>query len=746
MEEITRNDFSFFQNEILKDIKALENKVNEKISSISKTFQNTALIIEQKYENAKVRMDEIIQKLETENLIGKIDDRLSKFNTKIEEMTVVTNTKLSSFQKDLSNACFKYDKIFLNNISSPGLIGDGCTYPTMKAFLEFMNNKIKEMISSKEKNAIDFKRYTEWVKSTLDKFKTEINEIKNSNYEFLVKEMKQYDKKTIEKINAVEDRLSFIKIENGRYNYNLNRKWEELEEKLKLFYTMNDNLINVYNNNRNEFLQVKTKFNDLSDFLKDMKYNKNNINVKCLFDDLSKKIKINIKKQKTITEPIKLNILPSIDEISKINLNKKYNNTEQSFNIEIKPKERLLKKKTFQIDAFGSSFNSNKKISPNNIFGSNRTNFNLINNNSNKPRNVKFSFERKKTQNIDFSKNNIKAFNNNFANEEKREIEKKQKSIIKKQTFREISYNTIIDNIEEQNKENSSRNNSIENNKDNNEEKEKEKEKEKEVPDNISNSKSIIKEKEKEKENENEIIKDIDMDIQSNSNKSNADINEQKSKSQEKNNTNNINNSSPNLLLYDNKSIINNFNNSKYGQKVDLDDKLIKVNEKFDKLYDKMNNKILEINAQINKLIGKINKLIFRKDENIKKIKEIKEIDFFVERKKKKIFLNNSGICLPYSNDKSTDDNKSVKKDNNERDNSSNFINKKSRNTYKGKLFFNNIGNNRSKIVDSRTNSNDIVNAIKDGNKCNNYYIRMIDPLSINKIETYLIKKFTESN
>ena len=50
MEEITRNDFSFFQNEILKDIKELEKKVNEKLSTVSKNFENTALIIEQKYE------------------------------------------------------------------------------------------------------------------------------------------------------------------------------------------------------------------------------------------------------------------------------------------------------------------------------------------------------------------------------------------------------------------------------------------------------------------------------------------------------------------------------------------------------------------------------------------------------------------------------------------------------------------------------------------------------------------------
>ena len=223
MEEITRNDFSFFQNEVLKDIKTLENKVNEKISTILKTVNNTSLILNQKYENSKIKMDEILQTLDPEKIMDKINERLDKFNTKLQESTLVTNTKLSSFERDLSNACFKYDRIFLNNISSPGLIGDGCPYQTMRSFLEFMNNKIKELISTKERNAVDFKKYNDWVKTTLDKFREEMNENKNSNYNFLVKEIKQYDKRTIEKIKAVEDRLSFIKIENGQYNYNLNK-------------------------------------------------------------------------------------------------------------------------------------------------------------------------------------------------------------------------------------------------------------------------------------------------------------------------------------------------------------------------------------------------------------------------------------------------------------------------------------------------------------------------------------------
>ena len=317
MKEIKRNDFLFFQNEVLKDIKSLEIKVNEKISNLSKSLENTKLILEQKYENSKIKLDEITKTLETENLIGKIDDKLDKFNSRLEEINLLNKTKISTFQNDLSEACFKYDKIFLNNISSPGLIGDGCPFQTMRSFLEFVNSKIKELISSKERNTTEFRKYEEWVKKALGNFREEIYDYKNSNHQFLLKELKQYDKRSMDKMNTVEDKLSFIRIENGRYNYNLSKKSEELEEKLKSFYIMNDNIINIYNNCRKEFIQIKKKFSDLSDYFKDIKYTKYNISSKSIFDELSKKIKINKKQNQKSTESVKIkDELPSIEEIS----------------------------------------------------------------------------------------------------------------------------------------------------------------------------------------------------------------------------------------------------------------------------------------------------------------------------------------------------------------------------------------------------------------------------------------------
>ena len=754
MEEITRNDFSFFQNEILKDIKELEKKVNEKLSTVSKNFENTALIIEQKYENANVRMEEILKKLEEEKIMEKINDILDKFNSKIEETITVSNTKIASFQKDLSNACFKYDKIFLNNISSPGLIGDGCPYQTMRSFLEYVNSKIKELISSKEKSVLDFKKYEEWINKNLDKFKEEIIDNKNEIKQYLIKEIKQYDKRSIEKMNIVEDKLSFIRIENGRYNYNLNKKWEELNEKLQLFYTMNENLVNIYNNSRKEYIQIKTKFNDLSDYFKEMKYSNKITSTKALFDELSKKIKVKSEKHEKINSETSSkynNILPSIDDIPSIKLNKKNNNNSvQNFNIEIKETHsKLLKKKTFQIDNFGTTLNLKQNFYKNNL-KTYKSNLNIIydNNNINKTNNVKNPFERKLTDNINFSRINIKSYYNNYINEKKNEspslLLKKDKSI-KENSFKNI------DNIEEQNKENSSFN-TISNNNET-------KEKEKDNLENKNNNKNTNNNNNNNNNNENDIIKDIE--INSSISKNNITVIEPKITNIENNNNNNNsnlnkNNSNSNLNKNNSNKIIddddnNNINYSNIVTKINLDEELNKVNQKFDHIYDKINYKILEITQQINILINQINKIVFRKDENIKKIKEI---DFFVERKNKNIFLNNSGICLPYSTNKSIEENYKTP-NNNEKENSFNTFNiknknKNSRNIDKHKLIFNNMNINRTKLVNStsnsnsNSNSNNIINLIKEKNSNKNYYIRMIDPLSINKIESYLIKKFTD--
>ena len=135
MKEITRNDFNLFQNEMLGLIKKFDTKSTEKINDIISNLQKTELMSEQKFQNFKYDVELIVKNLGTNEIILNLNERLNEITKKLEEVKTINNTKISSFQRDLSDACFKYDRIFLNNISSPGLIGDGCPYPTMRSYL-----------------------------------------------------------------------------------------------------------------------------------------------------------------------------------------------------------------------------------------------------------------------------------------------------------------------------------------------------------------------------------------------------------------------------------------------------------------------------------------------------------------------------------------------------------------------------------------------------------------------------------
>ena len=701
MEEITRNDLNFFQNEILKDMKSMEKKLNEKITIISTSFQNTSLLMEQKYENIKVKLDEIEKSLDLKNAMETVNKKLEKFNSKLEEKIVFYNTKIASFERDLSNACFKYDKIFLNNISSPGLIGDGCPYPSMKVFLEFMNNKMKEMLSSKEKFAVDFRGYEDWVKQTLDKFREELIDTKNKHLELIGKEVAQYDKRSFEKMNMVEDKLNSIRIENGTYNFNFKKKSEELEEKLVMFQNMSDNIINIYNECKREYTQIKHKFNDLSKYFKTMKLTASNNN-RAFYDEMSKRVSIsmNKKQQKRNTENIKNSeILPSItslEDISKIQ--KKNDNSVQNFNIEIKEsRSKLSKKKSFQNDNLAlSGFNNtgldnnivkniNLKQSfknSNQMLSSNAGNFSILRNIV-KQKNDDLVIERKLSNKITLSKKKIKAITNNFINEDKREPDLND----------DLSIN---DDIKENEKENNNSYNSEEEEHDKN-------------LNEISN-----------KNNENDMLKD--NEIHSNSMSNLATIEQKITGKGNEYNTNKL--SSDNVI-----------NNSNVVTRINLDEELNKVNQKFDNLYEKANEKIMKIAHEINVLVSKINKSIFNK-ENVKKIKEI---DFSVERKKRNIFLNNQGISLPLAT--TYDHHYTSAKKENENDNSF-----KNRNLYSNKLNYNIVNINKTKLADFRSNSNDIIELIKNKNDIKKNYVKMIDLNSVNKLESYLIKKFTDPN
>ena len=686
MKEITRNDFNLFQNEILGLIKKSDTKSTEKIMGFIGDIQKSELISEQKFENFKYEVEQVIKNLETNDSIMKLHNRINDLNKKIEELKTVNNTKISNFERDLSNACYKYDRIFLNNISSPGLIGDGCPYPTMRAFLEYTDNKIKDFMSSKDKFGIDFKKYHEWVQASLDKFREELDKYKEENEKKLEKEIKQYDKRSMEKMNIVEDKLSFIRVENGRYNFNLNKKSEELEEKLQNFYYMNDNLIKIYNKVRQEFIKSQKDQANIIQYLNHTKSSSHNAN-KTTYDKFNKKIDINEPQLPNIE-----NILPSfnsIEDLNKVvnsNIPKNINSSKQNKRFT----KLFMKKNTVDFDKNILSFNKSNRLSQN------------INNN----------IYTEITGNENEKENPQKFIRGGLS-------EKKLSQ--RKSTFRKK--NLIIEE---------------------------------------ENQLTLLKIKEENKPEKTKKLHNIQEDETENKEKNDKQTSPHHSTENIKNKVFVSSSLAPNKInsfTFERKEIRNK-NNAKEKEreekkinaiKKQYEEEFNEIKIKFEDFYEKSNDKINYLTQHLNNLIRNMNKVIFNQKGNLKLTKNSVYIP---GRKHIKLFFDNSEKKITLPLNKSSDEklNKTTKEKDILKDNSGENIKSLKHEIKLNKKFFikekylnENFKFNILKPSELKGSSSDISNFLNGKNKISedSYYGRY-KLESINKIENFLIKKFTD--
>ena len=683
MKEITRNDFNLFQNEMLGLIKKFDTKATEKINDIISNLQKTELMSEQKFQNFKYDVELIVKNLGTNEIILNLNERLNEITKKLEEVKTINNTKISNFQRDLSDACFKYDRIFLNNISSPGLIGDGCPYPTMRAYLENVEKQLKDFKNSKDKFGIDFKKYHEWVQSSLDKFKNEMNDYRENNEKFLKKELKQYEKRVIDKTNVLEDKLSFIKIENGSYNFKLNKKAEELEEKLQSFHFTNENLKKIYNKAREEFIKSQKDLNNVIQYLNSVQFTSSN--GKTTYDKFNKKIEL-IKPRKTNFE----NILPTVnsfDDINKMAFNRK-SSKNNIMNYEAKTNISKSSKKVMKLFMKTNSINLdtmklNNRLNKN--FNNNLLDFSE-NENENQPTKKLSRLSEQKIIRIKetFGKKSLFSEDKNEINLLKeRQSEKSKKEL-----------HNILEDENDEHKEN-----------------------------NVKQISTLLKKDNKNKVFDNNILFP---------NKINSFTFERKELSRNNNN-------------------IETIKEEKKTNTINYDEEFNEIKLKFDELYDRTNQKIHILTLHLNTLINNMNKVIFVRKNNLQLVNES---DFIPERKKPKLFFDKSEnkIILPLN--KSYDEKSNKIKNKNDKDNTKeNIPSLKHEFRINNKLHItdkylnDNFKFKGIKTVDTSGNSNELNKLFFDKNKKQkDFYGAMLKLESIDKIENFLIKKFTEPN
>ena len=326
-EPLKKDDFVYFRNEILKDMKQMESKINEKVTSLYSYIKKISADNDQKIDTVNAK---IIKLLENDPMLleEKINSKIEKNKVNFEDKIADLGAKLYILKKDLSNACFKYDKIVLDNLKVTGIIGEGCTYANLKNYIEFLNKKLAELSNSKEKMVKEYNLIKNKINDIQTQFKSDFENQKIIINDMTSIRINEAEKGNLERIYVMEKQLENLRLENYNFSNNLIKKTEELsiqwdklenikneiyekldEEKMN-FKKYSDNLSYIFNSQKREFNLIKSRFTDLSSVIKHLPLMKisnnegnNDIDTKNSKKDILKLAKrLNFNKKQSLTK------------------------------------------------------------------------------------------------------------------------------------------------------------------------------------------------------------------------------------------------------------------------------------------------------------------------------------------------------------------------------------------------------------------------------------------------------------
>ena len=269
MSEKYQNDLMHVQNELLGDLKDVENRIETKIKKINQSIDEQKNVLEKKLNYLENAYTVLLQR--TQNVKAaddsKEEEMLSKIemlNKKIEDHSFKLENKYNSITTELKDITYKYDKILSDNFQIPGLIGYRAPFLSMREFLENVNKKLNDTSKIKDQQAVEFKKYKEKMENSINVNKNQFSMLENRINSKIDLQMKDLEKRYDDRLNVIEDRINTMRMENGKYSYDLLAQCNDLNDKCNKIDDILKSTLDSYND---EFIKYKNTFKKMNEKL-----------------------------------------------------------------------------------------------------------------------------------------------------------------------------------------------------------------------------------------------------------------------------------------------------------------------------------------------------------------------------------------------------------------------------------------------------------------------------------------------
>ena len=217
---------------ILKQIKAVESGLDAKISIIAAQLNEKMEGISSKlgamnsqYQNLTSNLSEYKFKLD------KVD-QFSQFQSKANDLLTTHEIRINTLITDVSNAKYKYDKIFIDNLTVPGYIGEFSKFKNLREYLDSNIAQVSMLVSYKEKTDLDLKEYKNKLESLIFQFSQSLNQFNAQQITYCNDIKKETMLHVENKIKDTNEIIEQLKIVNGNEALKLRENAMELKKQI----------------------------------------------------------------------------------------------------------------------------------------------------------------------------------------------------------------------------------------------------------------------------------------------------------------------------------------------------------------------------------------------------------------------------------------------------------------------------------------------------------------------------------
>ena len=270
-----KQDILFFKNDMLKDIRKLEEKLNLKMTNQNLMSSEQYNAFEKKMDSITTQITEINSLLvNNTNLTEKVNT-LQIFKSRTEDSIFRVNARINTFQKEYREYIDNVEILINNNLKYPGIIGKNSRFSNFRHFIDYILKYFKDFNDFKDEiRNFNFNEFKKKIISDLNDFRFAINENYSNSILLIQRNVQDFDKRMDDLIKKNEKFLKaneskFEELENKINNYlsEYQAKFTSLEQNINEKYDEQLKEVENIKNLKNEFIEemekIKTKFEEI---------------------------------------------------------------------------------------------------------------------------------------------------------------------------------------------------------------------------------------------------------------------------------------------------------------------------------------------------------------------------------------------------------------------------------------------------------------------------------------------------